>query len=157
LSVTRHLRPLLTVCAAIQILAAVGVAQDKPDPRFPIFVVAAGTTEKGFTDPDITRQDSVKDILSKLTRSKVWRSVEFENQAAVTIEVLKREAQGEVRVIFVRLVAGAYKIEMQADGDESWGEAASRLVKGLDQWGVDNAERLKPLQAAASPTPTDPK
>jgi hypothetical protein len=151
MSVMPRLRPLLAVCAALQIFAGIGAAQDKPDPRFTIFVVAAGTTERGFTDPDITRQDSVRDILLKLDKSKVWRSVEFENQAAVTIQVLKREAQGEARIIFLRLIAGNYKIEMQADGDETWGDAAGRLVKGLDQWGADNAERLKPLQAAASP------
>ena len=148
---------LLAVCVALQIFAGVGAAQDKPDPRLTIFVVAAGSTEKGFTDPDITRQDSVRDILLKLDKSKVWRSVEFENQAAVTIQVLKREVQGEARIIFLRLIAGSYKIEMQADGDETWGDAAGRLVKGLDQWGLDNAERLKPLQAATAPISTEKK
>ena len=157
MSVTCHLRPLLAVCVALQIFAGIGAAQDKPDPRFTIFVVAVGTTDKGFTDPDITRQDSVRDILMKLDKSKVWRSVELENQAAVTIQVLKREAQGEARIIFLRLTAGNFKIEIQADGDETWGDAAGRLVKGLDQWGVDNAERLKPLQAAASPNPSEKK
>ena len=153
MSVTRRVRLLLAVCAALQVFAGVSAAQGKPDPRFTIFVVAAGTMDKGFTDPDITRQDTVRDVLLKLDKSKVWRSVQVENQAAVTIEVLKRESQGETRVIFTRLIAGDFKIEMQADGDETWGEAAGRLVKGLDQWGVDNAERLKALQAAASPIP----
>jgi hypothetical protein len=157
MSVTCRLRPLLAACAAVQIFAGIAAAQDQPEPRFTVFVVAAGTTEKGFTDPDITRQDSVRDILVKLAKSKVWRSVEFENQAAVTVQVLKREAQGEARIIFLRLMAGNYQIEMQADGDETWGDAAGRLVKGLDQWGVDNAERLKPLQAAASPISSEKK
>jgi hypothetical protein len=129
-------------------------AKDKADARFTIFVIAGGTRGSGFTDPDISRQDSAKDIISRMFSSSVWRPVEFENQAAVTIEVIKREARDNERIVHVRLIAGDFNAEIQAVGDESWGDAAGQLAKRLDAWGKENAQRLQELQAKAAPTPT---
>lgn len=148
----RFTRGFLAVCLSLVLGAPMLAAKDKADTRFTIFVIAGGTRGTGFTDPDIARQDSAKDIISKMFSSSVWRPVEFENQAAVTIEVIKREAHDEERIVHVRLIAGDFNVEMQAVGNESWSDAAGRLAKRLDAWGRENAARLQELQAKAAPT-----
>jgi hypothetical protein len=147
------MRCFAAICVSVILASSMLAAKDKVDTRFTIFIVAGGASGTGFTDPDISRQDSTRDIINKLAYSSVWRTVEFENQAAVTIEVLKREAHDDDRIVYVRLIAGDFKFEMQAVGDESWTDAAGRLAKRLDGWGRENAERLKELQAKAAPVP----
>jgi hypothetical protein len=145
------MRCFLALSLSLVLGASMVAAKDKTDPRFTIFVVAGGTRGTGFTDPDIARQDSAKDIISKMFSSSVWRPVEFENQAAVTIEVINREAHDDERIVHVRLIAGDFDMEMQVVGDESWSDAAGKLAKRLDSWGRENAQRLQELQSKAAP------
>jgi hypothetical protein len=148
----------ITILLAAALLTLAPVSYAKPDTRFTVFIVAAGTKGSGFTDPDMSRQDSAKDIINKFGYSRVWRPVATKEEAAVTIEVLKREANGDMRTVFLKLVAGDFSVEMQAIGDESWGDAATRFSDRMDKWGKENADRLRELQAkVVVPAPSNKK
>jgi trypsin-like peptidase len=140
-------------------------AQKRVDPRIPIFVIAGGTSAQ-FTDPSKARQNSARDLISKLRDSKYFRSVELEQDAVVTIEVLARDTKREVNgwtafngagqnksTVVVRLIAGDFTTEFEGTSGSrgvftGFGDAAGKIAKQLDAWASENLRRLQSLQEA---------
>jgi hypothetical protein len=141
----------------VSLLTAATAAQD----RVPVFVKGVGA-ERGFTDPSNDRQDSVKDLITRLESSRVVRVVTSEGEATAVIEVLDRATTLHTNLlgpqnkssVTVRLKARDYSTEFTgASGSMAmmtgYRAAASSVVGQLEAWVKSNRERLLRTQSGA--------
>lgn len=127
--------------------------------KVPIFV-KSGAAASGFTDPSKDRQDSARDLCNRIRDSKLVRVANSERDALVVLEVLRRETRldtnGWARAfgahqskssVMVRLTAGRYSTEFSGESSSlgeltSYGAAAGKIVKQLEDWVKANREQL---------------
>jgi hypothetical protein len=156
--ITRSRIALRTILACVAFSLPL-VAQE----RIPVFLKSAQTSG-GFTDPSKDRQDSTNDLAEKLRDSKAVRQVESEVDAVIVLEVLGRETKRESNLntalfgsrqnrsyLTVRLTAGEYSAEFQGESGSKgvltgYGDAASKVVKQLDDWVKANRDKLLALK-----------
>jgi hypothetical protein len=145
-------------------LASSAIAADQP--KVAVFVKAAGSAD-GFTDPDKSRTDSVKNLRDKLKDEKWAQLVDSEDAAVILLEVLNRRTdldQAHVvtamvggfgqkhSTLTVRLTAGTFTTELSGTGGASgvfsgYGKAAGKVVDELEKWVKDNSEKLHAIAA----------
>ncbi len=149
---------MLTVCSSILVASPQGGAG-----KVPIFV-KSGAAASGFTDPSKDRQDSARDLCNKIRDSKWVRVADSEQDAQVVLEVLRRETRQETggwtrafgappqskSSLMVRLTAGEYSTDFSGESTSvgeltSYGAAAGKVVKQLEEWVKANREQLAAL------------
>ena len=146
----------LTVCSSILVASPEDGAG-----KVPIFV-KSGAPAGGFTDPSKDRQDSARDLCNKIRDSKWVRVADSEQNALVILEVVRREtraATGGWRAfgpsqskssLIVRLTAGQFSTDFSGESTSvgeltSYGAAAGKVVKQLEEWVKANREQLVAL------------
>jgi hypothetical protein len=142
-------------------LASSAIAADQP--TVAVFVKAAGSAD-GFTDPDKSRTDSVKNLKDKLKDEKWAQLVDDQDGAVIVLEVLDRHTQFDQgsawnlvggygqkhSTLMVRLTAGSYSTEFSGTGGASglfsgYGKAAGKVVDELEKWVKANQEKLQAI------------
>jgi hypothetical protein len=150
----------LTVICMASVAHAKAKETEKPTP-IPVFVKAAQAAD-GFTDPDKSRTDSVKNLRDKLEDAKWLRLVDSEEEAVILLEVLGRNTEfdrgsawnlvggyGQKHSsVTVRLTAGSFTSEFTGTGGASglfsgYGKAAGKVVDHLEKWVKENGDRLR--------------
>jgi len=132
-------------------------------PKIAVFVRAAAAAD-GFTDPDKSRTDSVKNLKDKLKDEKWARLVDTEDAAVIVLDVLNRHTDvdhgsawnmvggyGQKHsTLDVRLTAGSFTAEFSGTGGASglfsgYGKAAGKVVDELEKWVKANSEKLQAI------------
>ena len=145
---------MLTVCGSIVVASPEDGAA-----KVPIFV-KSGAAASGFTDPSKDRQDSARDLCDKIRDSKWVRVADSEQSALVVLEVLRRETRQASNtgwrsfgppqsksLLMVRLTAGEFSTDFSGESTSvgeltSYGAAAGKVVKQLEEWVKANKEQL---------------
>lgn len=134
----------------------------------PVFLTT-GSTSAGFTDPDKSRQDSMKDFTEALNGKKSIHLVATKEEAVIVLEVLGRSVRedsggfskafggkNEVKNVRVKLTVGDFASELSGEsagggfgggpGRGAWKKAAYRLADQVDKWVKDNQAQLQKAQ-----------
>ena len=144
----------------------------------PVYLTTTSNAQ-GFTDPDKSRADSMKDLAEALGKKKSIRMVPAREDAVLILEVLNRgvrEDSGhmtqvfggkhEVKVLRVKLsvAGGDFSAELSGEsagggmkggpGRGAWTKAAYKVADQVDKWVQENEAQLRkaPAPIAASPS-----
>lgn len=144
----------LIVAVALCLIAVPAIAQSK----VPVYVTSAGA-QNGMTDPSKDNRDTVKDLREAIADRKSLTVAQDRDSAAIVLIVMGRETQGVTagflgnpardRSIRVQFHYGDVQTEMSASAQGgtlgsggSWGKAAGKIAKQVDQWVAKNANAL---------------
>ena len=133
--------------------------------KIPVFVKAVQAAE-GFTDPDKSHTDSVKDVIKSLKDSKVVQLVTSGDDAAIVLEVLDRDmvvSRGLFKPQFsqthtavtVRIVVGTFSADFTGTSGgalNAYGRAAGNAVDKFEKWVKENRAKLSTTPTAVTST-----
>ncbi len=128
-------------------LPAVLSAAEKP--KIPVYVLdVTGPANTGGFVPAASSQlaDSVADLRKHLAGNrKHIRPAKNSQEAKVVIEVLSRrmEADDEIHVLTVKLIATEYAEEITVKDDSTYRNCALAIMKKVDAFVAANRERLR--------------
>jgi hypothetical protein len=147
---------LLRTFSVCLLLAAASNAYSQAASPVPLYLATAAEAG-GFTDPDKSRTDSVKN----------------REEAVIVLEVLSRGVRedsgsfskafggkNEVKIVRVKLSVGEFSAELSGEsagggmkggpGRGAWTKAAYKVADQVDKWVVENAGLLSEAVAAKS-------
>jgi hypothetical protein len=174
----KHLSHLASLAIGVSLVASAGYAGEP----VPLFLTSTGASNEGFTDPDKSRQDAVKNLTEALGKKKDVKLVSNREEAVIVLEVLGRgvrEDSGkmtqmfggkhEVKMLRVKLSAGDFAAELSGEsagggmkggpGRSAWTKAAYKVADQVEKWIQENEAQLtkrKESPAAAGVAPTTP-
>jgi hypothetical protein len=150
------------VIACLCVAGSAGAQKKAAPPPVPVFVTSVGAAD-GFTDPDGTRQDSVKDLKGSLAyKKKTLALVEKREDAVVVLTVVSREKGGfwgPGNTLRVKMAVPGFETELAPtvrggaiwQGYSQWAPVADRVIKEVDKWVQANRDRL----AVPEPKPVE--
>jgi hypothetical protein len=130
-----------------------------------VYLTTAASKE-GFTDPDKSRQDSLKDLSEALGKKKSVRLVPTREEAVMVLEVLGRGVRedsgsfskafggkNEVKNVRAKLTVGDFSAELSGEsagggfgggpGRGAWKKAAYKLADQVEKWVQENQAQLQ--------------
>ena len=139
-------------------LAIIALSAAPPAERVKVFVTSA-TNEQGFTDPSKDKSDTVKDLKNALKDKGSVQLTDNKDDATIVLTVLDRKTAGLTagflggaardREIHVKFTCGTFETDMSASAQGgvmgsggSWGKAARKIAKQVDEWVVANRAKL---------------
>lgn len=125
-------------------------------PKIPIWVKAA-TNADGFTvlGNSTGRQDSIRDIIGHVKKSKMLILAQTEQDSLVILEVIGRNTRigypgvfvSNISRLEVRLIAGEFVMEFGVDTPSgaftSYNQAAQELVRQVGSWVGENYSLIR--------------
>ncbi len=166
------------LAVGVALITAVGFAAEP----VPVFLTSVGASGQGFTDPDKSRQDAMKNLAEALGKKKDLKLVSTREESVIVLEVLGRgvrEDSGkmtqvfggkhEVKMLRVKLSAGDFAAELSGEsagggmkggpGRRAWTKAAYKVADQVEKWVQENEAQLvkrKEVLGATAAAPAVP-